>query len=288
MTWNLAQILVVAAVAPTARPSVLIAVEPGVDAYVAAIDGLTSVLRQSAVRVVEAKCGGTELLQAIAAPDLQAVVAVGGSALADVRRLRPRVPVIATMVLSGGDQDGGRVELEIPLTQQLETVRELWPGHTRVAILRHPARSRYSPEALEMQARKAGFTALIVDCDGPARLLQVVVGLRGKADFLFCFPDPDLFNPVTVKPLVLAALDARLPIVGFSPAFVRAGAAVGVYPNYRDIGRQTGEMVLRRLSGDDRTAIESPRKLQVALNQRIARLLGAVFNTASLPVEMFR
>jgi ABC-type uncharacterized transport system substrate-binding protein len=119
-------------------------------------------------------------------------------------------------------------------------------------------------------------------------LLKAVAALKGKVDFLLCFPDPDLYNAVTIKPLVMASLESRLPIIGFSPAFVRAGAAAGIYPDYRDTGRQTAEMVLRILHGDDRAADEGPRKIQVAVNQRITRLLGVEFQTASLPVEVLR
>ena len=128
----------------------------------------------------------------------------------------------------------------------------------------------------------------MVDCDGPARLLKAVASLRGKVDFLLSFPDPDLYNAVTIKPLVMASLEARLPIVGFSPAFVRAGAAAGIYPDYRETGRQTAEMAQRLLRGEDRGAEEGPRKIRLALNQRVAHLLGVEFHPEGLPVEVFR
>ena len=83
--------------------------------------------------------------------------------------------------------------------------------------------------------------------------------MKGKVDFLLCFPDPDLYNPVTIKPLVMASLEGRLPLVGFSPAFVRAGAAAGIYPDYRETGRQTAEMAQRLLHGDDRGGEEGPK-----------------------------
>jgi ABC-type uncharacterized transport system substrate-binding protein len=167
-------------------------------------------------------------------------------------------------------------------------MRALWPRHTRIGIIRNPARSRYSAEALESRARKEGFTAMVVDCDGPAGLLKAVAAMKGKVDYLLCFPDPDLYNAVTIKPLVMASLENRLPIVGFSPAFVRAGAAAGIYPDYRETGRQTAEMALRMMRGEERAAEEGPRKIQISVNQRIAHLLGVEFHTSALPVEVFR
>ena len=92
-----------------------------------------------------------------------------------------------------------------------------------------------------------------------------------------------------IPPLVMASLEYRLPIVGFSPAFVHAGAAVGVYADYRAVGRQTAELALRAQHHEFRGegSEESPSKVRVAVNQRIARLLGLDFHLDA-GVEVFR
>ncbi len=278
MTWALAPVVLAAATIPPARASVLVAVESGVEAYSAALEGLGSVLGANSYTVIDVRPGGANLGHALASPDLQLIIAVGSRAAAEIGSRRPSVPMVSTMVLHGPELEGSaHVDLDLSLATQLSAMRVLWPHHSRVGIIRNPARSRYSADALESQARKEGFLPVVVDCDGPGHLLKAVAEIKGKADFLLCFPDPDLYNAVTIKPLVLASLEARLPVVGFSPAFVRAGAAAGIFPDYRDIGRQTGEMALQRLRGGEWADNESPRKLQVAVNQRVARLLGIEF-----------
>jgi ABC-type uncharacterized transport system substrate-binding protein len=69
---------------------------------------------------------------------------------------------------------------------------------------------------------------------------------------------------------------------------VRAGAAAGIYPDYRENGRQAAEMALRTLRGEDHPAEAAPVKLQLAVNLRVAHLMGVDFQTARLPVEVFR
>lgn len=76
-----------------------------------------------------------------------------------------------------------------------------------------------------------------------------------------------------------ASLEDRLPIVGFSAAFVRVGALAGISPDYRETGRKAA---LRRMRGDYRGADDSPSKVRVAVSQRVARLLGI------FAVEVFR
>lgn len=87
-------------------------------------------------------------------------------------------------------------------------------------------------------------------------------------------PDGTLYNGTTVKPLILASLESQLPVAGFSASFVRAGAAAGVYPDYLETGVQAGEMARKYLAGTAALSIEAPRKVRVAANASVARLLG--------------
>jgi putative ABC transport system substrate-binding protein len=279
---------------PASQGAVVVVSESGVDAYTEAVDGVSAVLSGGGFRVMDA--GGmagaldSALEGALGNKDTRLVIAVGSRALSSVRARHIAVPVETVMVLAGGEPDSaaGHVDLAIPLAAQLGAMRAIWPGRRRAGIIRNPAQPRWAAEVLEACARHEGFLPLVVDCLGPAHLLKALATLKGKVDFVLCFPDPDLYNPVTIKPLVLASLEHGLPLVGFSPAFVRAGAAAGIFPDYRDLGRQAGEMALRLLRGEERAADESPRKIQVAINQRVDRLLGVEFRAGALGAEVFR
>jgi len=294
ITALLLPVVFAAAVPPPSRVSVLVVSESGVDAYTEAMGGVAAALPAGSFRMVDAgsKTFESDLASALESNLSPVVIALGSRALAAVRaRHTAARPVVSAMVLRGGDAEPAirRIELDIPLAAQLAAMRSLWPGRTRAGILRNPARSRYSPEALEALARKEGFSLVVVDCEGPAHLLKGLDALQGKVDFVLCLPDPDLYNSVTVKPLVLESLEHRLPLVGFSPAFVRAGAAAGIFPDYADMGRQSAELALRLARGDDRGADdESPRKIRVAINQRVARLLGVDFHPDTLAAEIYR
>jgi putative ABC transport system substrate-binding protein len=277
---------------PAARVSVLVVCESGVDAYAEALDGVSSSLPTGTFRVLDVGSGTfeREFAAALESNEPRVVIAVGSRALAEIRAHHTAVPLVTAMVLHASESEPAirRVDLDIPLAAQLAAMRTLWPGRKRAGIIRDPGQSRYTADALEVCARKEGFVPMVVDCDGPAHLLKAMAALKGKADFVLCFPDADLYNAVTIKPLVLASLEHRLPLVGFSPAFVRAGAAAGIFPDYRDMGRQAAEMALRLLRGEEHRADESPRKVQVAINQRVTRLLGVNFLCAAPAVEVYR
>ncbi len=292
MTSAIAGLFYAAVSMPLSQAAIVVAYESGVDAYAEAMAGMQAGLdpRQTHAIDLRAATGEADLARLLSATDTKLVIAVGSHALAEVQAHRPVVPVMAAMVAPGAELErlAGRVDLDVSLSAQLDVMHGLLPRCLRVGMIHNPARSRYTAEALEARARKLGFTLVVVECGSAAQLLKAMASLKGKVDFLLCSPDPDLYNAVTIKPLILASIDLRLPIVGFSPAFVRAGAAAGIYPDYREIGRQAAAMANRFLRGEERMPWEEPARVQVAINQRVARLLGVDFQTRARAVEVLR
>jgi putative ABC transport system substrate-binding protein len=279
------------AVLSASPPPVLVAHDSSVEAFGEALEGLKAVLGPAGIQILDLRTPGaeTELAGVLSRHEVRMVIAIGSEALAAVRAHNAGIPVIASMVMHPVDPDSlrGQVDLALPVGTLLAEVKLLLPQRRRVGIIRSRAHASQTAAAVEAAARQHGYTAVVVDCDGPADLLQALAALKGRVDLVLCPPDPDLYNSVTIKPLILASLEHRLPIVGFSAAFVRAGAVVGVYPDYREIGRQTGELAWRILRGEDGNHEEGPRKVNAAINQRVAHLLGVDFQ-ANAGVEVLK
>jgi len=211
--------------------------------------------------------------------NVRLMIAVGNNALEHASEVGS-APILATMLLrsdlaaSGKRAAAGAVVLDLSLGEILAETARLFPGKTRAAIIRNPTPNALSPLALETEAKAAGMTLKVVDCLTPDRLLQAFLSLRGQVDFVICPPDGKLFNSATVRPLILASLEDRLPVIGFSEAFVRTGAVAGIYPDYGEVGFQTGELARKYLAGAPTGESEYPKKTNVAVNARVARLLG--------------
>jgi putative ABC transport system substrate-binding protein len=292
MSWPAFCMLLVASAHAPVRAAIVVAYDSSVGAYVDAVGGVRAGLGDANPALIDlhAPGGAADLARTLGARDTRVVIAVGTRALSEVQSRKPAALVFAALVLHSAATDNlaGHVDLDVALSTQLAVLKALFPHRSRVGIIRNPQRAPYSGETLESRARKEGFSLVVVDCDGPAGLLKALAALKGKVDFLLTFPDPDLYNPVTIKPLILASLEDRLLVVGFSPAFVRAGAVAGIYPDYRETGRQVAELVLRVMRGEERAAGDCPPKVRVAVNERVARLLGIEFGATPFAVEVFR
>ena len=64
--------------------------------------------------------------------------------------------------------------------------------------------------------------------------------------------------------------------MGFTHYYARGGALLAVACDYEDIGRQSGEMVVKLLKGEDYSCLKItvPRKVKLYLNKITADRLG--------------
>ncbi len=217
------------------------------------------------------------------------IVAVGSDAVRTALTADPPVRTVSTMTLES-DREGalqtGRVSaavyLDIPLRTIVGELRKVFPEKTRVGVIRNPNRS-WSATPLTRNAGQQPTLVQFADCTKAEDLLPVFLSFRKKVDFVVCLPDGSLYNGATARPLIMASLENRLPIVGFSPAFLRAGAAAAIYPDYRGIGEQTADLVRRCMEPGECGSSEGPRKVSVAINSKVLRMLGLDSKTSANP-----
>jgi putative ABC transport system substrate-binding protein len=266
--------------------AVIVVYVSGVDAYQEAVRGL----REGFAKFVpsptfidlKAPNAEGELAEALGNGPQHVVISVGTESLETASRKGAAV-IVPTMILRSdrprGSPGGANLQrppgvyLDLPFASLLSELKTLLPGKIQCGLIRNSSRDEFEPSG-STRVKQLGFTLTAAECSRPEDLVKSFLSLKGKSDFVVVFPDSSLYNNTTVRPLIQASLESRLPIVGFSSSFVRAGAAVGIYPDFRDVGSQAADVVQRLIAGRTGMADESPRKLQVAVNQRVLRLLG--------------
>ncbi len=215
--------------------------------------------------------------------NVQAIVAVGTRAFRAVAASGTRTPAIATLlprsafdrtVLEHGRGEGRRsaVFLDQPLGRQLELVKIALPGRNRVGVLLGPE-SEQAMTALQAAAeRRVKLTTQKVAEE--KELHHAVQRLLAETDVLLALPDSLVFNAGTVPHILLASYRQGVPVVGFSQAYVRAGAVLALYSTPAQLGAQTGEMLRTLLTTGQLPAPQHPRYFTVNTNPYVARSLG--------------
>ncbi len=279
---------------PTGRTEpnrVLALTSPEFPAYQEAVRGLQAGMKKSGITLeilnVEADNEPSEISEHIQEFDPDLTVSVGSRALGLISSLPSAQPMLSTMVLNPAGVSGSSqapvsvVILDLSLDLVATKLQELFPGKRRLGIIGLADWDEAKMRELRASARRHGMTVAFALVADVSELIETFTSLRGKVDFVWCRPISALYNSTTVTPLIRRSLQIRLPIVGFSEAFVRSGAAVGIYPDYYDVGLQTADLVGLFQKGRPLPSLQNPRRAKVAVNQRVLRLLGLKFEKDS-------
>jgi ABC-type uncharacterized transport system substrate-binding protein len=165
------------------------------------------------------------------------------------------------------------VFIDQPASRQLALVRMALPATKRLAIVYSDA-SRPLIEAIDAAARGTGLSidAAVVNDEQP--LYNALRSVLSDESALLTVPDTSVYNNFTIQNVLLTAYRERTPVIGFSPAYVRAGAVVAVYSTPEQVGDQVADAAMRALAGNPLPPPAFPAAFSVSTNPHVARSLS--------------
>lgn len=232
-------------------------------------------------------------------PEPQFVVAVGHTAQRGMQELfagdatpPPLLAILVPRLAFERFADSARVQagavsavfLDQPPARQLDLIRLALPAVRSVGILVSGESRGHSP-GLERAARERGMH-LAASQVGPSGLFAALQTVLTDAEVLLALPDPAVFNSQTAANILMAAYRRHVPLVGFSPAYVKAGALLALYSTPTQAGVRGGEILRQALAGKSLPPPQWPREFVVGVNQDVARSLGLVLNEARLGEQL--
>lgn len=217
------------------------------------------------------------------APLPSLVVTVGTEAAATVLDERPAVPVYCVFLpetsyqalRSAAKRQAGDSALYIdqPIARRLKLVELALPHAARVGVVLGPD-SRRQEASLRQAVAAAGLGLHAEAITEERQLVGALHRILEDADILLAVPDALVFNRHTAQSVLLTTNGRGKPVVGYSRAYVQAGALLAVYSTPEQIGRQVGESLLRYLDSGRLPPPQAPRHFSVAVNERVAHSLG--------------
>lgn len=187
----------------------------------------------------------------ISTPSAQAVV----SATKDI-------PVVFTAVsdplgaqlVKDMDKPGGNVtglSDMSPVAEHLALIKEILPEAKTIGYLYNAgeANSVSLLAVLKAEAEKAGLTVVESAATKSAEVQGAARALVGRADAIYIPTDNTIIS--ALEGAVAVAEEAKLPLFTADTDSVSRGAVAALGFNYKDVGRQTGEVVVRILKGEN-------------------------------------
>ncbi len=222
-----------------------------------------------------------------AKPD--AIVAIGGDALATAQAATRAVPIVSfgpDPVAMGFAQSlarpGGNVTGIVILATELDGKRlqllhEMVPAARRFAALMRPAWANREASEREMRAVAGtlGITLRIFEAEGVATYPAAFAAMRAAdIEALAVVADPILYRDTAE--IVAEARSARLPTMCQWAEMAAAGCLLSYGPSLAASRRRVGEYTAQILKGAKPAdlPVEQPTRFELVLNMKAAKALG--------------
>lgn len=204
-------------------------------------------------------------------------------------------PVFATLVpaaswerLTAGTSEAQETALFLdqPLQRHAALVRTLLPPVRELGVVFGPSSSAL---AERLQAVGTRFSIRIhgATVSDPSEVGDAVVEALQRSEALLALPDPQAYNRYTVRAVLLATFRLRRPVIGFSEAWVRAGALGAVYSTPEQLGTELAGIVSAWAA--ERGPVPEaryPSQYSLSVNRQVAFSLG--INLPADPVLLER
>lgn len=218
------------------------------------------------------------------------IVTIGRQAAVNVASLNPEVPILHTLIphkvfqqlpKSNRAPSVSAIFIDQPIQRRLLLLKVAMPDRTRVGVLVSPA-SKEIEYDIARNAKRYGLHPIFERLDDEKQLGSVLKQLLDRSDVLLATPDPFIFNRNTVRNILLSSYHHQTPVIGFSAAYVKAGAIAAVFSTPEEIGRQAGEVAAKYLTDqNDRLPPPAyPKYFSVVSNQSVSNSLQIVLPTA--------
>ena len=214
-----------------------------------------------------------------------AVLAVGTPAARFLHAQLPaNVPLIYCMVsnpqesgLLQGRESWG-VTTDVALAEQMKVIADALPQARVVGLLYRgdDAEGKRLDQQMQRSVPAGWRVEAVAVNEFPSVAAAIAALTQKKLDIIWTTADPRLYDTAAVRSLLLSALRSKIPVWGFSPAFVRAGGLLGVGVEPKAQGKQAAELLVNLLEQPSSITerVQPAREYQIAVNLIVARQLG--------------
>lgn len=160
--------------------------------------------------------------------------------------------------------------------EHLALIKEFLPNLKAVGIPYNPGESNSVSmlAAIKVEAAKMGIKIVESAAPKSSDVMIATKLLVGKVDAIYCPIDNTIIS--AVEAVIRVGIDAQIPVFAGDTDTVARGAVAAVGYDYFDLGRQTGDIVVRILKGEKPGSIDvkMAKGTNLFVNPKMAALMG--------------
>ena len=204
----------------------------------------------------------------------------GQQALAN---LEQTIPVLSIFIprasfeeMSSSRRQGRKLSavfIDQPSQRQLNLLQTVLPTARRIGIVMGPGNAK-DIEHYRSLARGRGMNIVAEQASRETELYPALQSVLRSSEVLLAIPDVNVVNASTAQNLLLTSFRFRVPVIGYSASYVRAGALAAVFSTPGQIGLEAGQMVRQFFKGGGLPPPKYPLYFSVSVNYQVAKSLG--------------
>ncbi|MDH5392149.1 MAG: hypothetical protein OEY11_03065 [Gammaproteobacteria bacterium] len=166
------------------------------------------------------------------------------------------------------------IYIDQPIIRQLQLIRNLSNSFKTVGIL-FGKNSHERKNKITEKIKQAGLAAKSITVFNRTELISETRFLSEESDILLAVPDSSIYNKRSIKGILLTTYRKKIPVLGYSKAYVRAGALAAVHSSPLDISRQALEILNKNRVSNYASASRSfPQYFNIEINTKVAHSLN--------------
>jgi len=230
---------------------------------------------------------GVRVVVTIGSAALRAVLARPGRTPLVISTLVPKLAYERELVQAGRRSGflGAALYLDQPMGRQLDLVGLAMPKARRLGVV-------WGQESLAQQpvfaaaAQQRNLEPVVGTVNGATSVGAALRSALQDADAFFAVPDGQVFNASTVSSVLVTSYRNRVPVIAFSPAWVRSGALLSLHTSAPQAGALAGAMVRNYLQSGVVPPSQYPQDFEVTVNDLVARSLGLSLTASDLVARL--
>lgn len=180
-----------------------------------------------------------------------------------------------TSIEEGTQGPFSAIYLDQPLARSLNMIQTILPATQRVGISLGPETKHYEAE-IRAELLERNLQLSLGQVGSEAQLINTLDQVLDESDVLLGIVDPLVFSRTSAKNVLFTAYRWRVPLIGISPAYVRAGALASVHATPSQLGLQLAE-TLETMSLNNFQVLPDPQfpsQFSVSVNYQVAEAMG--------------
>jgi putative ABC transport system substrate-binding protein len=163
------------------------------------------------------------------------------------------------------------IYLDQPMERQIALLMAALPGIRHVGVLYSSAPPELPVIRRMLKDKNLQLHDRVVD--QTHSLNEALEGVLGESEVLFVLPDAEVYNASTIRNVLLTSYRKKVPLLGISPAYVKAGALCAVFTTPEQVADQAVSMIEHFAETGKLATAQYPSEFEVSVNMQVARSL---------------